>query len=200
MSRGAASVSSRADGSIALLGSSSTPSLGAARRAYQRRIHGWPSSLAFVLANGRGDSINVEVVRSTDSRPQLVEFFDDGVATLHDGFLVGSSSGVQMMGGLRPSERQTASIVLRIVAFARCLQFQVNRYATSCAAATPMWNASTVAFPGSAPFRTNSLARRVAASVRGRTEIPCSARSRRARRSGSPTAASSMTSCETRNW
>ncbi|MGH9386505.1 MAG: hypothetical protein ACRD2N_19710 [Vicinamibacterales bacterium] len=127
MSRGASGVSSRADGSIALLGSSSTASLGSARWAPRRHIHEWPSGLPFVLANGRGDSINVEVVRSTDSLPKPVEFFDDGVATLHDAFLVGSSSGVQMMGGVRPSERQTASMVLRIVAFARCLQFHVSR-------------------------------------------------------------------------
>ena len=101
-----------------------------------------------MLANRRSDSIDIEVVGSTHSFPDLVELFDDGVASLHDGFLVGSSSGVQMMGGSKPSERQTASIVLRIVAFARCLQFHVKRYAMSCAAATPMWNASTVAFSG----------------------------------------------------
>ena len=138
MSRGASSVSSRADGSIALLGSSSSTSLSTGSRACRRHLHGSPPGLPFVLANGRGNSINVEVMSSTDSLPELVEFFDEGVATLHNSFLVGSSSGVQMIGGLRPSERQTASMVLRIVAFARCLQFHVNRYATSCAAATPM--------------------------------------------------------------
>jgi hypothetical protein len=102
-------------------------------------------------ANRRSDSIDIEVVGSTYLFPDLVDFFDDGVASLHDGFLVGSSSGVQMMGGARPSERQTASIVLRIAALARCLQFQVKRYVISCAAAMPMWNASTVAFSGKAP-------------------------------------------------
>jgi hypothetical protein len=51
-----------------------------------------------VLANRRSDSINIEVVGSTNAFPDLVEFFDDGVASLHDGFLVGSSSGVQMTG------------------------------------------------------------------------------------------------------
>ena len=40
-----------------------------------------------------------------------------------------------MIGGLKPSERQTASIVPRIVAFARCLQFHVSRYVMWCAAA-----------------------------------------------------------------
>lgn len=138
MSRDASGVSSRADGSIALLASSSTTTLRTVCRAGRRHIHGWPPGFPFVLANGRSDLIRIEGVRSTDSLPEPVEFFDNGIATLHDGFLVGSSSGVQMMGGVRPSERQMASMVLRIVAFARCLQFHVNRYAISCAAATPM--------------------------------------------------------------
>jgi hypothetical protein len=94
-----------------------------------------------MLADGRRDSIGVEVVGPTDSLPELVEIFDDWVPTLHDTSFAGSSSGVQMIGGLRPSERQTASIVPRIVAFARCLQFHVTRYVTWWAAATPMWNA-----------------------------------------------------------
>ena len=157
MSRGASGVSSRADDSIALLGSPSTTSLDPACCACRRWVHGWPPRFTFVLTNGRGDSIDVKAVGSADLLAQFVEFIDDGVAALHDGFLVGSSSGVQMMGGLRPSDRQTDSMVLRMVAFA-----------------------------GRAPRRTSSFAKRVAASVRGRTEMPCSARSRRARRSGSP--------------
>jgi hypothetical protein len=40
------------------------------------------------------------------------------------------------MGGWRPSERQTASIVPRIVAFARRVQFHVSRYAAWWAAST----------------------------------------------------------------
>ncbi len=91
-----------------------------------------------MLPYGRGDSIDIEVMSPTDSLSELVEVFDDGVSALHDGFLAGSSSGVQMIGGLKPSERQTASIVPRIVAFARCLQFHVSRYVTSWAAATPI--------------------------------------------------------------
>jgi hypothetical protein len=43
-----------------------------------------------------------------------------------------------MIVGFSPSERQMASIVPRVVAFARCLQFHVNRYVTSWAAATPI--------------------------------------------------------------
>ena len=110
MSRGASSVSLRADGSIALLGSSST-TLGTSRRTYGRHGHGWPSGLLLVLANGRGDSIGVEVVSSTHSLTELVKFFDDGVATLHDGFLVGSSSGVQMIGIRRPRRSHTNDIL-----------------------------------------------------------------------------------------
>ena len=145
--------------------------------------HDGPTRITFVLPNGRSDSIHVEVMRSTDLLSEPVEILDDGVPALHDGFLAGNSSGVQMIGGRSPSERQTASIVPRIVAFARCLQFHVSKYVTSWAAATPMWNASTVAFSGRAPCWTNSLASRVAASVSARTAIPRSARSRRTRKS-----------------
>jgi len=159
-----------------------------------------PAAFPFVLANSRGDSISVEVVGVTNSFSQLVEFLDDRVSVFHERLLAGSSSGVQMIGGVKPSERQTASIVIRIVALARCLQFHVSRYVTRCAAAIPMWNASTVAFLGSAPCRTSSFASRVAESVSERTGIPSKALSRRARISWSPAPASSSTSWETRNW
>src|ERR1041384_7728123 len=103
--------SSRADGLIALGSTASTTSLATARRACSCHVGWCASCLPFVFANGRRDSINIEVVSAANSLPQLMELFDDGVATLHDGFLVGNSSGVQMMGGLRPSERQMVSIV-----------------------------------------------------------------------------------------
>ena len=83
--------------------------------------------LTLMPANGRGDSIDVEVVGPADSLSELVEILDDGVPALHDVFLAGNSSGVQMIGGISPSERQTISIVPRIAAFARCLQFHVSR-------------------------------------------------------------------------
>jgi hypothetical protein len=120
-----------------------------------------------MLANGRGNLVGVEVVGSAYLLPKLVEILDDGVSALHDDGLAGSSSGVQMIGGASPSERQTASIVPRIAAFARCLQFHVSRYVTSWAAAIPMWKASTVAFFGRAPWCTSAFASRVAASESG---------------------------------
>jgi hypothetical protein len=83
-----------------------------------------------VLADSGGDSINVEVVGATDLFSERVEFLDDRVPALHEGLLAGNSSGVQMIGGRKPAERQTVSIVVRIVALARCLQFQVNRHVT----------------------------------------------------------------------
>jgi hypothetical protein len=92
--------------------------------------HERTAPIPFVLANGGGNSVSIEVVCATDPLSKLVEFLDDGIPAIHDGLLAGSSSGVQMIGGLKPAERQTASIVLRIVAFARCLQFHVSRYAT----------------------------------------------------------------------
>jgi hypothetical protein len=109
----------------------------------------------------------------------------------------GSSSGVQIIGGRRPAERQIASIVPRIAAFAMCLQFHVRRNSTSWAAVIAICSASTVAFCGNAPRRTSSPASFVAASVRGRTGSPRSALSRRARSIESPPAASSSTTCET---
>jgi hypothetical protein len=134
-------ISSRADGSIAVLGSLSTATPGPTRLVLRwgfAKIVVPRGGLTLVLANRRGDSIDVEVVGPADSLPELVKILDDGVPTLHDGFSAGSSSGVQMIGGTNPSERQTASMVLRITAFARCLQFHVSRYVISWAAAIPM--------------------------------------------------------------
>ena len=90
----------------------------------------WHSALVFVLPNGRGDSIRIEIVRLADGFAELVQFVDDRVTALHGVPPDGSSSGVQMTGGVRPAERQVPSMVLRILALARCLQFQVNRYST----------------------------------------------------------------------
>jgi hypothetical protein len=144
------SVSSRADGSIALLGSLSTTMPGSTLRRSWRYFDDSPSRFTLVLADGGRNPIGIEAVSSTDLLPELVEILDDGIPAFHDRLLTGSSSGVQMIGGLRPSERQTVSIVPRIVAFARCLQFHVSRYVISWAAATPMWKASTVL-----PFRSS---------------------------------------------
>ena len=84
----------------------------------------------FMSTKGLGDSVDVEVVGSADSFPQLVQFVDDGIATLHTEPPIGNSSGVQMIGGRKPAERQIVSLVPRMVAFAMCLQFHVNRYST----------------------------------------------------------------------
>ena len=81
----------------------------------------------FVPANSRGDSMDVEVVRLANLLAKLVQVLDDGIAAFHGALPDGNSSGVQIIGGPKSEERQIASIVLRIVAFARCLQFHVNR-------------------------------------------------------------------------
>ena len=99
-------------------------------RTPSRDTHTRATAFFFMSANCRGDSVGVEVVGPTDAFPDPMQFFDNGVAALHEVLPTGSSSGVQMIGGLRPSEREIASMVLRIVALARCLQFHVNRYAT----------------------------------------------------------------------
>jgi hypothetical protein len=113
-----------------MLGSPWTTSIGRTRRAPWRDRKEHVAPFPFVLADGRGDAISVEVVRATDSLSEFVEFLHDTISALHEGLLAGASSGVQMIGGLEPAERQTISIVLRIVALARCLQFHVSRYAT----------------------------------------------------------------------
>lgn len=115
---------------MALLGSPSTTSRGATFCALSCWLYENPTRFTFVFTDCGGDSIHIEIMCPADSLSELVKIVDDGVPALHDGFLTGSSSGVQMIGGLRPSERQTASIVPRIVAFARCLQFHVSKYVT----------------------------------------------------------------------
>lgn len=96
-------------------------------RGGQKRSIGIP----FVSTDRCGNAIDIKAMGSSDAFPEPVKILDDGVATLHDGFLAGSSSGVQMIGGRSPSPRHTDSIVLRIVAFARCLQFHVSKYMTA---------------------------------------------------------------------
>jgi hypothetical protein len=51
-----------------------------------------PAAFPFVLANGRGDSISVEVVSVTDSFSQLVECLDDRISVFHERLVAGSSS------------------------------------------------------------------------------------------------------------
>ena len=71
------SVSSRADGSIALLGSLSMARLGPTFRTLWCCLRDHPTGFTFVLANGRGDSIDIEIVGPTDSLSKLVEILDD---------------------------------------------------------------------------------------------------------------------------
>jgi hypothetical protein len=91
-----------------------------------------------VLTDCCGNSADIEVVRLADVLADSVQLVNDVVAPLHGELPDGSSSGVQMIGGVKPAERQIASIVPRMVAFAMCLQFHVNRYSIWWAAAMPM--------------------------------------------------------------
>jgi hypothetical protein len=81
-----------------------------------------------MLTDRCGDSADIEVVCLADVLTNSVQLVNDGITPRHVELPAGSSSGVQMIGGVRPPERQIASIVPRIVAFAMCLQFQVNKY------------------------------------------------------------------------
>lgn len=84
--------------------------------------------VVFVLTDRRSDSADIEVVYLADVLADSMELLNDGVAPPHVALLDSSSSGVQMIGGVRPAARQIASIVPRMVAFAMCLQFHVNKY------------------------------------------------------------------------
>ena len=83
--------------------------------------------VVFMLTDRGRDSAHIEVVRPAEVLSESVQLVNDGVSTLHRELPAGSSSGVQIIGGVRPTERQIVSIVPRIVAFAMCLQFHVNR-------------------------------------------------------------------------
>ncbi len=73
------------------------------------------------------DSADIEVVRLAEVLSNSVQLVNDSVSAFHHELPVGSSSGVQIIGGVRPADRQIASIVPRILAFAMCLQFHVNK-------------------------------------------------------------------------
>ncbi len=108
------------------------------RRPFGRLANDTVRVLIFVLTDRCGDSVDIEVVRLANILANSVQLLNDGVARLHVELPDGSSSGVQMIGGVRLAERQIVSIVPRMVAFAMCLQFHVNRYSIWWAAAMPM--------------------------------------------------------------
>lgn len=72
-----ASVSSRADGSIALLGSLSTTPLGRLFRAPWCHGNDGTAGLLLVLPNCQGDAVSVKAVGATDTFSERVDFVDD---------------------------------------------------------------------------------------------------------------------------
>ena len=138
---------------------------------------------------------NVEVMFCRQAFPIGADFVDDLVvlhATSPD-----SSSGVQIIGGSRPINRHFRSIWPRIVAFARCLKFHVNKYSIPPVTATAMCRASRAAFAGRGPCWTRISARSAAVSLSWMTAIPASAARRRSASSESPAAASETTNSDT---
>lgn len=99
-----------------------------AGRPFRRLTYDALLALIFVSTDRLRDSVDIEAVCLADVLADSVQLVDDGIASFHRKPPTGSSSGVQMIGGSRPSERQIVSIVPRMVAFAMCLQFHVNRY------------------------------------------------------------------------
>ena len=57
--------------------SSSTTRPGPTCRTFSGCLHESQTSFTFVLADGRGDSIDIEVMGPTDSLSELVEILDD---------------------------------------------------------------------------------------------------------------------------
>ena len=96
-------------------------------RSLRRLANNGFSTLIFVAANRRSDSMHIEIVCLADGFSDPVQAFNDWVAAFHGVLPDGSSSGVQMMGGAKPEARHVRSMVLRILAFARCVQFHVRR-------------------------------------------------------------------------
>jgi hypothetical protein len=72
-----ASGSSRADGSIALLGSPSATKLRRGFRTPWCRINHGPPCLAFVLPDRHSDSVGVKIVSATNSFSEPVNLVDD---------------------------------------------------------------------------------------------------------------------------
>jgi hypothetical protein len=59
------------------LGSPSASSIGQTFRTFWRLLNLRPTRFTFVLADRRGDPVDVEAVGPTDSLAELVEIFDD---------------------------------------------------------------------------------------------------------------------------
>ena len=97
------------------------------RRPFGRLANDALGILVFVLTDRGRDSTDIEVVRLADVLSDPVQLVNDGVSAFHRELPAGSSSGVQIIGGVRPADRQIASIVPRMAAFAMCLQFHVNK-------------------------------------------------------------------------
>lgn len=96
-------------------------------RSLRQRANDGLSTLVLVPANGCRDSLHIEIVRLADGFANSMQALNDGVPVFHFIFPDGSSSGVQMIGGAKPDARHVASMVPRIAALARCLQFHVKR-------------------------------------------------------------------------
>ena len=96
-------------------------------RSFRQLANNGFSTILLVAANRCSDSMHIEIVCLSDGFSDPVQAFNDWVTAFHGVLPDGSSSGVQMMGGAKPEARHVNSIVLRILAFARCLQFHVRR-------------------------------------------------------------------------
>ena len=96
-------------------------------RSFRCFTDGYSFASHFVSPDGCCYAVDIEVMCPANTFSDLVEVLNNRVATVHAKLPTGSSSGVQITGGSNPDERQIASMVARIDAFAMCLQFQVSR-------------------------------------------------------------------------
>ena len=81
------------------------------RRPFGRLANDALGILVLVLTDRCRDSVDIEVVGLADVLSDSVQLVNDGVSAFHRELPAGSSSGVQIIGGVRPADRQIASIV-----------------------------------------------------------------------------------------
>lgn len=80
----------------------------------------------FTAPNVGKHGVEIVVVFSEEFSPDAMHFRNNRII-LHGDISSISSSGVQMMGIAWPCCKQTRSIIRLMWAFAKCLQFQVNK-------------------------------------------------------------------------
>ena len=104
-----------------------------------------------------------------------------------------SSSGVHIVGISNPAKRHKLATRFAIWAFAKCLQFHVNKYCTPWTVATAMCAASRIAFGGRIPDFIMDSVSCSASTVTAKEFRESATKSRFLTSDGSPAEISSIT-------